>query len=209
MSLYLLRFFNKLIHMVSVILSGGENRRFPAPKGFIEVEGVRIIERTLTLLKRATGRVVISANEPEKYFYLGAPLIGDVVKSSGPIGGIISAFLGTGADEILVAACDMPFIRPDIIKYIMEKRGGQATVPVHNGEPEPLLAVYSRAAFGPMEGMARKGQRSLKEMLGGLAVRYIDEAEIRGMDPEGKSFVNINTPADFDRAFGKRREALN
>jgi molybdopterin-guanine dinucleotide biosynthesis protein A len=194
--------------MISAILAGGENRRFPNLKGFIEVEGSPIIVRTLALLRKVSEQVVISTNHPERYFHLGAPMAGDVIKDSGPMGGIVSLFLATGANELFVSACDMPFIHIDIIKYIIKSRSGQATVPVIGGKPEPLLAVYTREAAGVMERDLRSGQRSLQRMFNELDVTYIDEDRLRPIDPSGRSFVNINTPEDYERVFGSRAAPL-
>lgn len=194
--------------MVSAILAGGENRRFPSLKGFIEVEGSPIIVRNLALLRKVSERVVISTNQPERYFHLGAPMAGDVIRDSGPMGGIVSLFLATRAEELLISACDMPFIHIDIIKYIIKSRSGQATVPVIGGEPEPLLAVYTREASGVMERELREGQRSLRRMLNALDVTYIDEDRLRQIDPTGRSFVNINTPEDYERVFGSQAAPL-
>ena len=134
-------------------MAGGENTRYPSPKAFTVMAGETIIERSLRILGGLCERVVISTNEPELYFHLGAPLVGDVLKGAGPMAGIASVLHATGAKELLVAACDMPFIREELLKYIIDNRGGEATVPVMNGRPEPLLAVYSRDALGTMESM--------------------------------------------------------
>jgi molybdopterin-guanine dinucleotide biosynthesis protein A len=192
--------------MISVILSGGENRRFPTLKGFIETEGKTILERNIEVLGRLSDRVYISTNSPERYFHLGAPLVGDVMPPCGPMGGILSAFLATDAAEIIVTACDMPFIKYEVIRYIIESSGRQATVPLLDGRPEPLLAVYRREALPVIEGLLRAGERSVTRMLRELDVQYIEEEKIREIDPEGKSFVNVNTLQDFSQAFGRRAE---
>jgi molybdopterin-guanine dinucleotide biosynthesis protein A len=192
--------------MISLILAGGENKRFPTLKGFIETEGKTIIARNLEVLGKLGNRVYISTNMPESYFHLGTPLIGDVMPPCGPMGGILSAFLATNAARILVTACDMPFIKYEVIKYIIENSGRQATVPLLDGRPEPLLAVYRREALPVIEGLLRAGERSVTRMLRELDVRYIEEEMIREIDPEGKSFVNVNTLEDFSQAFGKQAE---
>jgi molybdopterin-guanine dinucleotide biosynthesis protein A len=190
--------------MTSALLAGGQNTRFPSTKGFIETEGVSIITRTLSLLRAVSDRTVISTNTPELYFRFGVPMIGDIIKDSGPMGGIVSVFTATGADEVFVAACDMPFILADIIKYIIENRHGEATVPVVEGKPEPLLAVYNRKAADTMLRELEQGQRSLRRMLKGLKVTYLDMVDVKTLDPEGRSFININTPEDYKRAFGRQ-----
>lgn len=189
--------------MISAILAGGENIRYPVPKGFIEVGGERLIDKTLGLLTETTDSVVISTNAPEIFFHLRVPLVGDVIKSSGPMAGILSVLLATGADNVFVTACDMPFLKPGLVRYIIETHRGEATVPVFRGRPEPLAAVYSRAAARTMEEMLNRRRGSLTDMLSRLSVRMIEEAEWRKHDPEGTSFCNINTLEDYERAFGK------
>ncbi|MEJ2182847.1 MAG: molybdenum cofactor guanylyltransferase [Nitrospirota bacterium] len=193
--------------MKGVILSGGRNSRFPYPKGFIEVEGESLLARNVALLRSLVGEVGISTNVPELHFPLGVPLFGDVIDDAGPLGGIFSAFLATGADALLVVACDMPFPNPELMRYIIRKTAGEATVPLWEGRPEPLLAVYTRKTLERMEACLRSGRRSLTGFLRILDVRYIEEPVVRRMDPAGESFVNINTPEDFERVFGRGRKS--
>jgi len=192
--------------MLGVILAGGENTRLPVLKGFMEIGGRPVIERQVELMRGIFGRVAISANEPEIYFYLGAPVIGDIIKHAGPAGGILSALIGAQAEEVFVTACDMPFVRPELIRLIVSRKGGDAAVPVFNGRPEPLLAVYSRGMAGPLESAISSGARGLRETLKKADVRYIEETEVRRIDPEGVSFININTLDDLETA--KQKEVL-
>jgi molybdopterin-guanine dinucleotide biosynthesis protein A len=194
--------------MVSAVLAGGENTRFPFLKGFIEIEGRRLIERNIERLNAVTGQVVISVNEPENYFYLGVPLIGDVVEPRGPASGIVSVLLCTGADEVFVTACDMPFINTELIRYIINNRAGDATVPVFNERPEPLFAVYSKGVTVPFEEGIREGRSSLTDMLKKLDVCYIEEEDVRRIDPEGRSFLNINDLDDYETAFRDDKKAV-
>jgi molybdopterin-guanine dinucleotide biosynthesis protein A len=187
--------------MVSVILSGGGNTRFPLLKGFIEVSGKRLIESNLELLRGITGEVVISTNAPEHYFYLGVPLIGDVKGPAGPMSGIYSPLYCTGADEVFVTACDMPYLNSELISYIISNRGKEATVPVFGGRPEPLLAVYTSGLLETMKRLINEGMTSITHMLKEIDVKYIGEEEVKRIDREGRSFININTPEDYERAF--------
>jgi molybdopterin-guanine dinucleotide biosynthesis protein A len=41
--------------------------------------------------------------------------------------------------------------------------------------------------------------RGLREFLKKIEVLYISEDEVRAIDPEGRSFVNINTVEDYER----------
>jgi molybdopterin-guanine dinucleotide biosynthesis protein A len=189
--------------MVGIVLSGGRNTRFPYPKGFIEVEGKEVIGRNIELLRSVVGEVVISANEPELYFRLGLPIIGDVVESGGPLSGIYSALRCTSVDRALVVACDMPFIKQELIGYITGVTEGDAVVPVFDGKPQPLPATYSSSALGAMEEMLAGGDRSLVGLIEKIHAKLIEEDIVRRIDPEGRSFININTEEDLQRVLKK------
>jgi len=197
--------------LTAAILAGGENRRMPYLKGFLAVEGRTIIERSRDVLRKVFDRVVISTNSPESYFRFGLPLIGDVKRKSGPMTGILSVLLATGEDSVFVAACDMPFLSEELLRYMRtlfedqrarSKRGLDAAVPVFAGKTEPLLGIYTRNAVKVMEEMLKDGNMSLQAMLSNIEVLYIDEEAVMARDPLGKSFVNINTMEDYKKIGG-------
>lgn len=210
--------------MLSTILAGGENRRFPN-KAFLEVaDGKRLIESQLELLRRYFEEVVISTNEPEKYFYLNVPLIGDVYGGSGPDSGtdsgagptagagpavrgpmlgIFSVLFSTGAGGVFALACDMPFIKPEALGLMKSEAAGfkgDAVVPLWRGRPEPLFAWYSARCLERMETCILSGRTGLRDFLEKADVKYVSEELIKKADPGGASFVNINIPGDYEKA---------
>ncbi len=181
-----------------MILAGGKNTRFPTLKGFIKLDNETIIDRTILLLRTCFGECLISTNSPEVYFSRKARLIGDIIDTRGPATGILSSLLATGAEDIFVAACDMPFIRRELVEYIVGQQSGyDAVVAVYNGRVQPLLAVYNRRVIPVIERAIESYNKGLKYILGQLDVKYICEKEFSSIDKEGKSFVNINTPLDL------------
>ena len=190
--------------MDALILAGGENKRIPLIKGFLEIRNRKIIETNIELLKSIFSRVILSVNHPELYFYLGLPMIGDVVDSRGPMTGILSVFMNTESADIFVTACDMPYINAILIKYMVEKYNDKfdALIPLYDGKPQPLFGIYAKRISGLMEQRIRAGKKSLLDFLKTINVRYINEEEVRNIDPEGRSFVNINTFKDYQREGG-------
>ena len=190
--------------MDALILAGGENKRIPMIKGFLEIRNRKIIETNIELLKSIFSRVILSVNHPELYFYLGLPMIGDVVDSRGPMTGILSVFMNTESADIFVTACDMPYINAILIKHMVEKYNDKfdALIPLYDGKPQPLFGIYAKRISGLMEQRIRAGKKSLLDFLKTINVRYINEEEVRNIDPEGRSFVNINTFKDYQREGG-------
>jgi molybdopterin-guanine dinucleotide biosynthesis protein A len=191
--------------MDAVILAGGENRRIPLLKAFLQIEGRSIIEANVGLLKGIFDRVIISTNDPEIYFYLDVLLVGDAVEDRGPMTGILSALRLPGISEAFVTACDMPFINAILTRYMVDRweSGRDALIPVFDDKPQPLFGIYSRKIAGGMEESIREGRKSVTDFLKGRDVLYIEEGDVRSMDAEGRSFVNINTIDDFKREGGK------
>lgn len=189
--------------MIAAVLAGGENRRMPFRKGLLELGGRSIIDSTLCTLEGLFDRVLISTNEPEHYFRFGAPMVGDLLPERGPMTGIYSVLMAErgSADGIFVVACDMPFIKPELVRCLIAKGTAHkdAVVPVMGGKPQPLCAVYSGRLAERMLQSIREGRRGLRDFLQGrVDVQYVDEAEVRAHDPEGRSFMNINTLNDLE-----------
>ncbi|MEW6118066.1 MAG: molybdenum cofactor guanylyltransferase [Nitrospirota bacterium] len=190
----------------AVILAGGANRRYPTIKAFIKIGPTTIIERNLSLLGCLFNTVFINTNTPEVYARLGAPMIGDVLPSRGPMTGIHAALLNAGGDSVFVAACDMPFLNADVVSLIVERyrecsSAGpcDAVVPVFNGAPQPLCGVYAKSMLVLLEEGVMNDKASLKPLLSEVRTHFINEDVVRSIDPEGRSFANINTPEDYGR----------
>lgn len=196
--------------MTGTILAGGENRRIPLLKGHIEFNGEKIIDSSVNLMRNLFGRAVISTNTPELYFYCGAPMIGDIINQRGPLTGIFSVLSNIKDDAIFVAACDMPFLNERLIRYMVDKYNNfnsgtnkwDAVIPVFEGKPQPLFGIYSKNILGVVEERLNKGLKRLKDLLTEINVLYIKEEEVRQIDPEGRSFLNINTMEDLEKVRG-------
>ena len=190
--------------MDALILAGGENTRIPVPKGFLVINGQQILDRNIHLFKGIFTRILISTNSPELYFSAGALMVGDIIPQKGPMTGIYSALMLPDVQAVFVTACDMPFINVILVQYILKRWDGKkdAVIPVYRNKPEPLFGIYAKSIAGVMEDSIRKGDKSLQAFLGKIGVRYVEEGEVRRMDPEGKSFVNINTLEDYQRETG-------
>jgi molybdenum cofactor guanylyltransferase len=193
--------------MDALILAGGENKRMPLLKGFLEIRDGKILEVSIQRLRKVFNRIILSANTPEYYYYLGFPMVGDIIQVRGPMTGIFSALSLPDVSEVFVTACDMPDINGILIKYIAGRWASEydAAIPVFNNEPQPLLGVYAKSLVRRMEEALHHEKRSLKGFIGECNVLYIQEADVRKIDPDGRSFVNINTMQDFEKETGGKK----
>jgi len=185
------------IDCAGVILSGGENIRMGKPKAFIKVNGESIIERSLKTIRKLFKEIFIVTNEPEAYFYLGETMLGDVYNVRGPMTGILTSLINSTYPWVFVVGCDMPFINHELIRFMALKRTNHdAVAPRLRDSIEPLFAFYSKGLAPAMEKAVLEGKTGLRFFLKDKKVKYVREEEIRNIDPQGKSFINLNTPED-------------
>jgi molybdenum cofactor guanylyltransferase len=100
-----------------------------------------------------------------------------------------------------VVACDMPFLSRPLLRYqLLLARDYDAVVPRVGEFLEPLHAVYSQACLEPARALIdHSPHRRVVDILDLVRVRYLEEQEIRMLDPLGLTFMNVNTPEDLAR----------
>jgi molybdopterin-guanine dinucleotide biosynthesis protein A len=187
----------------AVVLVGGEARRVNGKeKYFFTYLGRTFIERLIDSLQKVVDEIILVARDPEqcKRFenLSGVRCITDIRVGIGPIGGLHAGSLAAQGDLIFVSACDMPCIDPEVIRYLFDNIDNyDAVIPRWNPDMlEPLHAVYRRAAL--LRYLERHNSFSLREMVMNLSARYIMVDELRSIDPELRTFININKLEDLE-----------
>jgi molybdopterin-guanine dinucleotide biosynthesis protein A len=61
-----------------------------------------------------------------------------------------------------------------------------------------VCALYVRELAPRIEALLESGRRSIKSLLDSSTVCYLASNELRAVDPELRSFRNINTWADYE-----------
>jgi len=190
----------------AIILAGGQGRRLGGvDKARLQVGEKAIIEGQLELLCRKFEGVIISSGAKGRYVYPGVCEVVDEQKRCGPVMGLYCGLKASEQERNFVTGCDMPYLNEQVIQMLVEESQGdaEAVVAVVNGERQPLTAVYHRRALDKIGKYLERGEYKFMSLLSELEVKEIDEDRIRMVDGELKSFVNINTEADLDRAEGK------
>src|SRR5712691_9683652 len=143
--------------------------------------------------------------QPDAYRHLGFPVHGDVIKEKGALGGIYSAIHYSSNHYVLTVACDLPFIRPQLLLYLLElcEAGDSlfdAIVPRVKNYPQGLIAVYSKTCLEPIKTCIDANRLQVIGFYPQVHTRYVDEPEYAAFDPKGLSFFNVNTPQDLEQA---------
>ncbi|HMK44396.1 MAG TPA: molybdenum cofactor guanylyltransferase [Dissulfurispiraceae bacterium] len=188
-----------------VILAGGLNTRYPVLKAFVEINGLPLIVRTLRILKNIFPNVLISTNAPEHYFHLGVPMIGDIIAGGGPMSGFHAGLMHAQDGSAFFVACDMPFLAPEVVEAIcrchtVHHGPVSATIACYHGRPQPLCGVYSSMLVPAMEAALLSDRVKIWPFLEEHGAIFMSEETLKNIDPEGRSFVNINTVEDYAAA---------
>jgi molybdopterin-guanine dinucleotide biosynthesis protein A len=163
-------------------------------KAFLQVDGVRMIDRAVGILREVCGEIIIVTNEPLDYLDLDATVVTDIFKGMGPLAGIHSGLFHARAPRAFVCACDMPYLDASFIRHLaFLAEGYDIVVPVRGGRPEPLHAVYDRKCLPVIRRLLERDERKVTGFYKGFRVRDVEEAETEpffaGRDP----FLNVNT----------------
>lgn len=187
-----------------ILLAGGHSRRMGRDKALLPLPGVEcqtFIEQLSAVLTASCSEVVLVARDAEQaadYAFTGLRTVTDKLPDIGPLMGLYSGLKAITASHALVAAVDMPFVQPAIVKLLLAQPLDDALlVPLVNGFPQVLLAVYPRSILPLIGERLRAGRRDPRSLLEVAKVRTLDETMLRTADPQLRSFVNINTPDEY------------
>jgi molybdopterin-guanine dinucleotide biosynthesis protein A len=172
-----------------------------APKALIEVGGVRVIERVVGALRAVLDDVLIVTNSPDTYRFLDLPLVPDVYPDRGSLGGIYSGLRAAAGDAAFTVACDMPFLHPEIIRLVLRQAPqADVVVPRVGDQLETLHAAYAKACLEHIEPRLQAGRLKITDFFAAVRVLEIPECEVARICSPEIAFLNINTPADLERA---------
>ncbi|MCJ7583473.1 MAG: molybdenum cofactor guanylyltransferase [Anaerolineales bacterium] len=186
------------------IQAGGESSRMGKDKALLPFLGHPLILRVVDRLAAFADEVVVTANNPADYAFLGLLLFADLLPGRGALGGLYTAINVAKNPLVAVAACDMPFASRALFEYerdLLIETGADVVIPSSAEGLEPLHAVYRRATCLPaIQDALAAGEWKLIAWFPAVKVRMLTPAETARHDPQGLAFLNLNTPEEFRRA---------
>ncbi len=194
---------SKKIEVTGIVLAGGQSRRMGQDKAALPLGDRSLLAWIIRRVWAVCRQVIVVAREATAYPDCGAIVIGDRRPGCGPLGGLHSGLSATETPYAAVLACDLPFVEPALLAGLMARAPGwDVVVPHAFGRPQPLCAIYHRNVAQTAEAILRRGGGSLRQLLANpdLSVLYIPEEALRVWDPSLSSFINVNTPEEYERA---------
>jgi molybdenum cofactor guanylyltransferase len=183
----------------AAVLAGGASRRMGRDKATLRVGGVELAALVLAAAAQVADPVVLVAPEGHPARRVAAPAVAD--PGLGPLAALAAALDALEAEHVLALAADHPGLQVPLLAHLVALAGEADAVVCRRGPRlEPLVAVYRRASAlaaarsrlaGPPRG------RSLLGLLAGLRPLVVEEPEWRRVDPDGRSFADLDDPADL------------
>lgn len=185
----------------AVVLAGGKSSRMGRPKSLLPFDGEPLIVHIVRALKRMFPDAVVVAAPDQELPDLPATLVRDEVAYQGPVGGIYYGLRAAVEEFCFVTSCDVPFLNPRLISYLKSKISNcDVVVPFWENRFQPLHAVYRTSVLPLLKDQLERGELRPVYLFDKVRTCRVDEEAIRRFDPEGLSFLNMNTPDDYERA---------
>jgi molybdopterin-guanine dinucleotide biosynthesis protein A len=195
------------VAVAAAVLAGGASRRMGRDKATMPVGGSPLAGRVLAAAGRVADPVVLVAPTGHRARRLVAPEGGPMGGTAGvvtdpgdgPLAALAAALAALEAGHVLVLAGDHPGLRVELLAHLVSLRErAEAVACRRGGRLEPLVAVYERRpALAAARARLAAGDHSLRGLLAALRTLVVEEADWRGIDPDGGSFADLDDPADL------------
>lgn len=189
---------------LGVILAGGRATRMGGEeKALLELGGRPLLAHVIERLAPQVAALALNANDGKARFAgFGLPVIPDSVPGfAGPLAGVLAGLdwaAGKGADHIVTAAADTPFLPEDLVPRLL--------LAAETGH-EPIALAKTSTGLHPTFGLWPVALREdLRLALEAGTRKVVAWAEGQGAahamfpDTPYDPFLNINTPGDLEHA---------
>ena len=187
--------------VAAFILAGGKSTRMGADKAFVALDGRTLLARALELARSTTADVRI-VGDPAKFAEFG-PVVEDVFRECGPLGGIHAALRASSAELNLMLAVDVPFVSPALLEFLIARARGSAalvTVARAGGRWQPLCAVYRREFAEAAEKALQSGRHKIDALFDTVWTLAVAEEELEAAGFAAGMFRNLNTREEVEAA---------
>jgi molybdenum cofactor guanylyltransferase len=162
-------------------------------KALLTVRGEPLARLVAAVVRQAAGNATL-VGDPASHAGLGDLTIPDRFPGEGPLGGILTALMDSRREWNLLAACDMPELKVELLDRLLaaaREAECDALVPVDPaGRAHPLCAVYRAGARTGLESAFAEGIRKVATALERVRTVPFPVAE-------AECFQNLNTPTDW------------
>jgi molybdopterin-guanine dinucleotide biosynthesis protein A len=194
----------------AIVLAGGFSSRFGQDKGILEIASKPLIKHVIDAVSPVVDETIVVTSSQDRIAKYAKVVATDVrfaidsCESKAPLIGALTGFEFAHGKYALLLPFDTPFVSREVVSLLFELcLNKTAAIPRWpNEQIEPLHAVYqAKPALEAAKSAASEGKLTMRAMIEKLrGVRYVSTLVIQQLDPDLKSFFNLNTPLDLKKA---------
>ena len=200
--------------LAGVVLAGGRSTRMGRPKASLEWHGSTLLHRVTGIVARAVDGPVVVVRAPDQELPTlvpGVRVVEDAAEGRGPLQGLAAGLAAVAgeAEVAYVSSTDVPLLHPAFVRAVL-RAGSEEDVdvalPVVHGFRHPLATAYRTALLPDVEQLIAEDRMRPAFLFERARVReltaddLLSDAELAEADPELLSVLNLNEPADYERA---------
>lgn len=196
---------SSIVAASAIVVAGGRSSRMGRSKASLDFAGVPLLTRILLELKRRFAEiVVVAAPESEDSLQIDVPAIKtirDETAFQGPSDALRRGLDAVTNEIAFACSCDLPLLDSDVAAAIVAMLGDfDAAIPIVGERLQPLHAAYRKRCAGALAALAARGEPRLIAIADAVNTRTISERDLKTIDPQLRSFFNVNTLDDYQRA---------
>ena len=170
-------------------------------KALLPFEGEPLLVHIVRGLQQLFDEIVIVGSPQNRLPLFPGRLVLDEVPFQGPVGGIYYGLRAIESPAGFVCSCDVPFLDLSLVAYLLSCiQDYDLVIPYWEERFQPLHGVYRRSLVPVLRQQLDRGELRPGCLYGKVRTRVVREEELRRIDPEGLSFINLNNPDDYHRA---------
>jgi molybdenum cofactor guanylyltransferase len=189
------------VNATAIVLTGGKSSRMGKPKALLPFGGEPLIAHIERALRGLFAELIIVAAPEQELPVLPATIVRDELPFQGPVGGIYYGLRATTTEIAFVTSCDAPFLNVSLVSFLTAQISAyDVVVPFWQDRFQPLHAVYRKSVLPLLKDQLERGDLRPISLYSKVRKLEVHEEQIRRFDSEGLSFLNINTPTDYEAA---------
>jgi molybdopterin-guanine dinucleotide biosynthesis protein A len=198
-----------------IVLAGGRSTRMGRPKAWLEWHGSTLLRRVVSVVARGSGGPVVVVRAPGQELPslpAGTEVVEDAREGRGPLQGIGAGLraLDGRAEAAYVSSVDVPLLHPAFVARVLAALDDDTDIalPVADGHNHPLAAAYRVALVPVVEDLLAADRLRPAFLFDAVRVKRLGEDELRPVDDELTSVLNLNAPADYEAARARPAPAV-
>ncbi len=189
--------------MAIFILAGGESSRMGEyDKPHLQFYQNKTILGFIIDNLRQNFDLKIIAKDKKEFQEYDVEVLTDL-KDAGPLGGIYTGLKSSSSEYNFFLGCDMPFVSPKLISWMFAEaraRDKEGLVPKDGDFFEPLISIYRKSCFKPIEKVISENRWSIISFYEYIDLDFISKDRLKEVDSFENIFFNINTYDDYLKA---------